>query len=142
MEGGRAGHGAIGRGLGPVWRLDLTDVQRTQLTRLSDALRRAHWATMGKMLDANAKLRDLEAQPQPDPKQVGAAFAEVSKLRQEMLEATVRSRNDARALLTPPQREQLDRWRTRGSAPDAATGGRAEMGAGGDSDAGEQEESH
>lgn len=118
------GHGdgpdGMGAGLGPIWRLELTDVQRKQLTRLSDALRRAHWATMGKMIDARARLRDVQDSPQPDPRQVGAAFAEVSKLRQEMLEASVRARNEARALLTAPQRDQLDRRRGRGGAPGRA----------------------
>lgn len=139
--------GAMGAGLGPIWRLELNDVQRTQLTRVSDALRRAHWATMGRMLDARARLRDVEAQPQPDPKKVGAAFAEVSKLRQEMLEASVRARNDARALLTPAQREQLDRRRLGGgtAAEDGDAGGDDEgTGAGGEESAGagEHEEHH
>jgi Spy/CpxP family protein refolding chaperone len=130
MDPGRGdGPGFVGAGLGPLWRLELTDVQRKQLTRLSDTLRRAHWATMGRMLDARARLRDVVEQPQPDPRQVGAAFAEVSKLRQEMLEASVRARNEARALLTPAQREQLDRRRVRGGEPEAAgadAGGREE----------------
>ena len=148
MGMGRGGGlGAMGAGLGPIWQLELNDVQRTQLTRVSDALRRAHWATMGKMLDARARLRDVEAQPQPDPKRVGAAFAEVSRLRQEMLEASVRARNDARALLTPAQREQLDRRRLRGAAParDAdAEGGDEGTGAGAEESArvDEHEEHH
>ncbi|HYD39282.1 MAG TPA: Spy/CpxP family protein refolding chaperone [Anaeromyxobacter sp.] len=148
--GGGDSPGAMGAGLGPIWRLELTDVQRKQLTRISDALRRAHWATMGKMIDARARLRDVGAQPQPDPRQVGAAFAEVSKLRQEMLEASVRARNEARGLLTPAQREQLDRRRFGGGAParDAAPGGADEgTGAGGEErasegGAGEHEERH
>ncbi len=131
MDPGRGdGPGVVGAGLGPLWRIELTDVQRKQLTRISDALRRAHWATMGRMLDARARLRDVMEQPQPDPRQVGAAFAEVSKLRQEMLEASVRARNEARALLTPAQREQLDRRRVRGGGPGAAA----------EADAGGQEE--
>lgn len=137
------GLGAMGGGLGPIWQLELTDVQRTHLTRITDALRRAHWATMGKMLDARARLRDLEAQPQPDPKQVGAAFGEVSKLRQEMVEASVRARNEVRAVLTPPQREQLDKWRTRARAPYASAGERRSgAGRSGGADAGDHEEHH
>jgi Spy/CpxP family protein refolding chaperone len=108
--GGLGGH----LGLGPIWRLDLTDAQRTQLRKMANDFRKANWSTIGNLLDARAKLRDAEAASQPDAKQVGAAFADVSKLRQALLEAGVQARNQALTVLTPPQRQQLDALRKEG----------------------------
>lgn len=121
-HGGRMGEegmmgGMSGLGLGPVWRLDLSDGQRTQLRKLQADFRRANWNTIGNLIDARAKLRDLESAPQPDPKQIGAAYADVSKLRQQLLEASVQARNQALTVLTPPQRKQLDTWREEDHGP-------------------------
>ena len=104
-------------GLGPVWRLGLSDAQRTQVNKIADDLRHANWATIGKLQDAQATLRDLESQPTPDPKKVGAAYAEASNLRQEILEANVQARNQVRTLLTPAQRQELDQRQHRGAGP-------------------------
>jgi Spy/CpxP family protein refolding chaperone len=103
--------------LGPIWRLDLTDAQRAQLRKLAGDFRRANWNTIGSLIDAREKLRDLESAPQPDPKQVGTAFADVSKLRQALLEAGVQARSQALAVLTPAQRQQLETWRKQGPGP-------------------------
>ncbi len=111
--GGMGGH----LGLGPIWRLDLTDGQRTQLRKMANDFRKANWTTIGNLLDARARLRDAESAPQPDPKQVGAAFADVSKLRQALLEAGVQARNQALTVLTPAQRQQLETLRKQGPGP-------------------------
>jgi Spy/CpxP family protein refolding chaperone len=122
---GHGGHGMMGGelGLGPIWRLDLTEAQRTQLTKLQTDYRRDNWGTLGKLLDARTSLRDLEHAAQPDAKKVGAAYAEVSKLEQSLLEARVQAGNQARAALTDAQRSQLDQWRQQGGnhagGPDA-----------------------
>lgn len=112
-RGGPAGPGKMGGpfGPGPIWRLDLSDPQRKQLSKLADDLRRTHWATMGRLMDARVNLRDLESAAEPDPKKVGTAYSEVAKFRQDMVEASVQARNQARTILTPGQRQQLDRWR-------------------------------
>ena len=103
-----------GYGMGPIRRLDLTDAQRAKINSFADGLRRQHWAIMGKILDDEAKLRDLTSTAEPDSKAVGAQYADISKLRQEMLEAHVNAMNQARAVLTKDQRDQLDRWRRAG----------------------------
>ncbi len=126
MMGGRHG-GWMGRGgmmgeggmfgalqLGPIWRLDLSDAQRTDLRKVTGDFRRANWSTIGNLIDARAKLRDLERAAQPDAKQVGAAYAEVSKLQQTLLEAGVQARGQALAVLTPAQRQQLEQLRKQG----------------------------
>jgi len=103
-----------GGGLGPIWRLDLSDAQRAQVKKITDNLRLSHVATMSKLRDARAKLREIQMAPQPDPKEVGAAYEQVSQLRQDMLEATVQARNEVRSILTPVQRQRFDDWRDMG----------------------------
>ncbi len=122
MMGGGGMMGALR--LGPIWRLDLSDAQRTDLRKVTGDFRRAHWSTIGNLIDARAKLRDLESAAQPDAKQVGAAFADVSKLRQTLLEAGVQARSQALAVLTPAQRQQLEQWRKQGRGPGAGLHGR------------------
>ncbi len=114
-HGGMMGGGALD--LGPIWRLDLSDAQRADLRKITGDFRRANWTTIGNLIDARQKLRDAETAAQPDPKAVGAAFADVSKLEQTLLEAGVQARNQATALLTPAQRQQLDTWRKEGRGP-------------------------
>lgn len=115
--GGWGGHGMgpgmmmNGYGMGPIWRLDLTDAQRAKINSIADTLRRQHWAIMGKIMDHQAKLRDLTSAAEPDPKAVGAEYGNISKLRQEMIETHVVAMNQARAVLSNEQRDQFDRWR-------------------------------
>ncbi len=114
-RGGMMGGGMQGAlRLGPIWRLDLSDGQRAELRKITSDFRQANWNTIGNLIDARAKLRDLESAAQPDPKQVGAAFADVSKLRQALLEAGVQARNRALGVLTPAQRQQLEQFRKQG----------------------------
>lgn len=101
-------------GLGPVYRLDLTDAQRTQVNAISDQLRAKNWATLGKIMDQRARLRDQRGASEPDAKAVKAAVTEIGRLRGEMAEARILAMNQARQLLTKEQREQLDRWRKEG----------------------------
>lgn len=113
--GNRMGPGTFGGpGLGMISNLDLSDSQRTRINKMRDDLRREHWALMGKIQDDRVKLRDLESMSEPDPKAVGAVYADISKLRQQMIEGRFQAVNQARALLTAQQRQQVDTWR-RGS---------------------------
>ena len=129
MMGGYGGYGMGsgmmgGYGMGPLWMLDLSDAQRAKINAIADSLRKKHWAIMGQIQDDEAKLRDLYAASEPDPKGVGSVYAHISKLRQEMLEAHVQAMNQARAVLTPEQRNQFDRWRREGRGPgDWGSGG-------------------
>jgi len=111
MGGYGGGHGMMGGyGMGPYAMLDLSDDQRSKINKIHDAERKQHWAIMGKMMDVENKQRDLLAQSEPDPKKVGAAYAEMAKLRQQMLESHVQANNDMQKLLTKEQREQMQQW--------------------------------
>ena len=116
-HGGMMGGGALD--LGPVWRLDLSDAQRSELRKLAGDFRRANWTTIGNLIDARQKLRDAETAAQPDSKAVGAAFADASKLEQTLVQARVQARSQALAVLTPEQRQQLEQWRKQGPGPGA-----------------------
>jgi len=111
MGGYDVGPGMMrGHGMGPYAMLNLSDDQRSKINKIHDAERKQHWAIMGKMMDVENTQRDLLAQSEPDPKKVGAAYAELSKLRQQMLETHVQANNDMQKILTKEQREQLQQW--------------------------------
>jgi Spy/CpxP family protein refolding chaperone len=112
MMGGYGGGPGMmgGYGMGPYAMLGLSDDQRNKINKIHDAERKQHWAIMGKMMDVENKQRDLLAHSEPDPKKVGAAYAEMSKLRQQMLETHVQANNDMQKVLTKEQREQLRQW--------------------------------
>ena len=110
MGGWSMGPGLGGYGLGGIGMLDLSPAQRTKLNAIADDLRKKHWALLGQIQDDEAKLRDLSAQAEPDPKAVGSVYVHMSKLRQQMIEAHETAMDQARAVLTPEQRGQLDRW--------------------------------
>jgi Spy/CpxP family protein refolding chaperone len=112
MGGSGMGPGMMGGyGMGPYAMLNLSDDQRGKINKIHDAERKQHWTIMGKMMDVENKQRDLLAQSEPDPKKVGAAYAEMAKLRQQMLETHVQASNDMQKVLTKEQREQLQQWR-------------------------------
>jgi len=118
MMGGFGGDGHMGMmGFGALGMLDLTDDQRSKIEKIHDEERKQHLAVMGKMLDAQSKMRDLCATDEPDPKKVGAVYAEMAKLQQQMLETHVQSSNQMKALLTKEQREQLKQWHRGGWGP-------------------------
>ena len=97
-------------GLGPIGRLDLNDTQRQQVLKVEDELRRKNWDVMGKMQDEMAKLRDAMWGGKRDRAAILAANKRMSDLRQQMLENALDARDKAEAVLTPQQREQLQRY--------------------------------
>ena len=105
------------QGLGPVWTLDLTPAQRTELTKIQDRLRKQHWALQGKLEDQYAKLRDLNAAEPLDKTAIDATYDEIFKLRRQFVEATTDARIKADKLLTPEQRQALTRWQWGGPSP-------------------------
>ena len=117
---GGYGMGRMGDfGMGPgmmmgypmMHRLGLSDDQRAKVRKIIEQHHKEMWSAMGDMIEARNKLRDLYDEDRPDPAKVGAAFAEVSKFRRQMLEVRLRIRNEIREVLTPQQREQLGKWR-------------------------------
>lgn len=121
---GMMGGGMMG-GMGPVWMLDLTDDQRGKIEKIQDDVRRKNWDTYGKIMDEQSKLRDLYSGETVDAKKVGAAYAGIAKLQQQVIESSVEAHNRVQAVLTKEQKDQLKQW-SRGGM-----GGRGMMGPGG-----------
>ena len=117
MMGGRGmgpgmmmdGMGMMGFGLAAIGRLDLTDSQRRQVQRIDDELRRKNWDLMGRMHDERSRMRDAMWADRRDRAAILAANQRMSELRQQMLANMLDAADQAEALLTPPQREQLRR---------------------------------
>jgi len=110
MMGGGMGMMGGGMGMGPLYMLDLSDEQRTKINKISDEVRMKHWATMGKIMEEQSKLRDLLQVDTPDPKKVGAAYGAIAQHQRQMVEAHVQARNQAEQVLSKEQREQLRNW--------------------------------
>jgi Spy/CpxP family protein refolding chaperone len=125
MGMGMMGGGGMMGGMGPVSMLDLTDEQRNKIENIHDDVRRKNWDTYGKIMDEQSKLRDLYSGETVDAKKVGAAYAGIAKLQQQVIEANVEAHNRVQAVLTKEQKEQLRQWRRGGM------GGRGMMGPGG-----------
>lgn len=129
MMGGGMGMGGPGMGMmggmGPVWMLDLSDEQRDKIGKIHDDVRRKNWDTYGKIMDEQAKLRDLYAAETVDPKKAGAVYAGIARLQQQVIESGVEAHNRVQAVLTKEQQEQLRQWRRGGM------GGRGGYGPGG-----------
>ena len=128
MDGMMGHHGG---GMGPEmhehWmhalsRLDLTDQQQKQIQQIRDKLRKDHWQIEGKMLDAQAQMRDTLMVDTPDPKKVGAAYEAMAKLKRDIIETDVTALNQIKQLLTDEQREKLKRS-FRGMMPGPMHGG-------------------
>lgn len=103
--------------LGPIWMLDLTQPQRTELGKIQDGLRMQHWELQGKLRDQYAKLRDLNAAETPDKNAIDATYDEIFKMRRQFVQATTDARAKADKVLTLKQREALARWRWGGPGP-------------------------
>lgn len=110
MGGYGAGHG-MGPGMmgGALWSLELTDAQRSQITKIHDEARRKNWDVMGKMQDEQAKLRDVYASGKRDRAAILAAYRRIGELRLQRIENALDARDKLEGVLTKEQREQLRR---------------------------------
>ena len=108
-EGMMYGSGMMG--MGPVWKLNLTDEQQVKINTLRDELRKKRLATMGQIMGERGKLFELYSADSLDAKKVGAVYGKIFDLRRQMIESAIDTRNRTRALLTEEQRAQLDLWR-------------------------------
>lgn len=115
--GGHMGPGMMGGfgSFGGVWGLNLTNSQREQLRKLEDETRRKNWDLMGSMQDEMARQRDAWDGAKVDRGAILASNKRMFELRQKMLENRLDAYGKIQGLLTPQQREQLDKqarsWR-------------------------------
>ncbi len=107
MDGGGMG----GMGLGPLQALDLNEQQQTRINQIRDETRRKNWESMGKLMDEQARLRDLLAAEKRDPAAIGKQSMKMADLQRQLLEASIESHNRIEALLSKEQRDQLRSYR-------------------------------
>lgn len=102
--------GMVGSTMDALGLLNLTNEQRNKIEELQDDLRKKNWDTYGKILDEQVKLRKLSQADPLDPKKIGAAYASVGKLQQQLAEMQAEHWNGMMAVLTQEQKERLKRW--------------------------------
>ncbi len=116
--------GGYGMGMGPgmmggYWGsgLDLTEDQEAKISRIQDETRKQHWELMGRMMDQQARLRDLYTAPKRDAAAIDEAYETFGQLQQQMYDSSVESHKRMEAVLTKEQQEKLrTQWR-KGWAP-------------------------
>ncbi len=107
--GGMQGMGMMGPGA--FDRLDLTAEQRTKINKIRDDMRKQHWALMGKIMEEQAKLRDLYDEDLLEAKKITAVSDAIHAYRKQMIESRIDAFNRMRDVLTKEQREQLTKLR-------------------------------
>ncbi|MCG6875280.1 MAG: Spy/CpxP family protein refolding chaperone [Betaproteobacteria bacterium] len=107
MMGGGYGMGPGMMGGLPMGYLDLTDDQQSKLVKLGDELRHKQWDLVGKLMDEQAKLRDLYGAAQFDRNAIAAAYKRIGELRQQAIEARLDMLGNVEGMLTKEQRDRM-----------------------------------
>lgn len=103
--GNHDGRGHCGeRGL---WRLNLSDEQKSKIEALELAHEKDIRPTSEKMFDKSVELRRLWLQTNPDKNKISAAQKEVRALRDKMEDKDTALRFEINKVLTPEQQEKL-----------------------------------
>jgi Spy/CpxP family protein refolding chaperone len=117
MAGGAAGCYDIGSvawdGFGS-WagsRFELSNEQLARTKPIIGVVHRQRWELRGKLIEGQNKLTALLEEQASDPKAVGATYAALSGLHQQMLQTQLQARSEIYALLTPEQRKEAEQQR-------------------------------
>ena len=101
-----------GWGMAPQGLPDLTPDQRTRVSRIQDDTRRKHWELMGKMMEEQSRLRDLNDAPKRDSDAINDTYKKISELQRKMYEQSADAHKRMEAVLTQEQKEKSWRfWR-------------------------------
>jgi len=103
--------GGYGPGMmAPYAGLDLSEQQRSMINQIQDEVRKKNWEVMGRLLDEQARLRDLNDADKRDAAAIGKQSMKIADLRRQMMEASVDAHNRMEALLSKEQKERLRRY--------------------------------
>ncbi len=91
--------------------LGLSEEQMDQVHQIRDDRMGDYWNLMRQMQGSMQGLMSVWSQPDPDPSEVGAMYAQVSEVKRKMLELRAEMRRAVRDVLTVEQRERLDKMR-------------------------------
>jgi Spy/CpxP family protein refolding chaperone len=107
MYGHGFGYGPAMMGGWAMAYLNLTDDQQSKIEKLGDELRHKQWDLVGKMMDEQAKLRDLYGAAKFDRSAIAAAYKRIGELRQQAIEARLDMLGKVEGILTQEQRDKL-----------------------------------
>jgi Spy/CpxP family protein refolding chaperone len=93
----------------PVAELNLTAEQQGRMKEIGQTAEKNNAATLKKLAEQTAKLNQQMAVERPDPKGIGAIYAEVSNLQRQLIEAGIETHNKQMDVMTP---EQKAKWRS------------------------------
>ncbi|MEW5888190.1 MAG: Spy/CpxP family protein refolding chaperone [Pseudomonadota bacterium] len=131
MQGGMMG----GQGMtgGPMMMdglpgIDVSDEQRKRINAIHDSVRKQQWDLSGKLMDEQARLRDLYSAEKRDPAAIGAQYQRIFDLRRQQIEASIAAHNQVEEALTPEQRKALRESCRRGHMGGGMMGGPGMMG--------------
>lgn len=110
MMGGGWGQGGM-MGLGPLYALNLNEQQLGKVNQIRDESRRKNWEIVGKIMDEQARMRDLLSAEKRDPSAIGKQAMKIAELRRQILESSVDTQNRIEALLTKEQKDQMRNFR-------------------------------
>jgi len=117
MMGQGMGPGMMGYGMGagmmgganPYAALDLSDAQRAKIAEIQEQLWRKHWALMGTMHEERYHMHRFMSGAAPDDAGARKAYAAMADAHEQMFEAMLDARKQIETVLTPEQREKLQR---------------------------------
>jgi len=109
---GEGGGPAVGKGectcsKQALWKMKLSNEQKTKIEALISENQKAIRPLKEKMFDKSVALRRLWSQANPDKDKITAAQKEVRILRDEMQDRVTAMRLEIRKILTPEQNEKL-----------------------------------
>ena len=111
MGPGMMGPGMTGRGgYGPLGALNLNADQQKAIGSILDEQRKATLDYQSKLVDQEAKLRDLYGKDTLDANAIASVYEQISKLQIQRLRARIEARNRIFRLLTVEQRNKLGLW--------------------------------
>jgi len=104
--GGYGGYGGYG--------VDLSPEQRAKIAEIQQKAYRKQWELMDKMHEEGGPMYQASGAGVYDEKAARAAYQQMADLRKQMFDLQLQTRKDVDAVLTPEQREQMQRgWRGR-----------------------------
>jgi len=106
------GYGMMGpqMGFGLDYRsLKLSDEQRDKILAIERAASSKRWELMGRMREQGLRMHESEATGKLDDEALRKNYQAMSEAHKAMFEASLQTRKDILAVLTPEQREQLGR---------------------------------
>lgn len=99
-------------GVGPLWKLDLTDAQLAKIRPIQQELLTRTMEMHGKVLETKAQLPKLYAATPMDAAAIGKVYGRIFGLYQQMIQQCIEAQNQVVAVLNPDQRQRYERWRS------------------------------